>query len=165
MKHHWECLSSGTAKFCSFLQNIANVYRKNAFDAVLANAYHWLDEKGKVAEGFGDAANLDAEKSLVVFNEGIDFSLEAAVPDPVPFDRKLNNMLEDHEAFILSHAQRAIGVEILNEVGRFTEYESTDSNKLDTEQEREQEQEQQKEVQARKDQQIEVEKFVDRYHH
>ena len=33
---------------------------------------------------------------------------------------------------------------------------------LDTEQEREQEQEQQKEVQAKKDQQIEVEKFVDR---
>jgi hypothetical protein len=33
-------------------------------------------------------------------------------------------------------------------VGRFLEFESTDANKLDTEQEREQEQEQQKEVQV-----------------
>ena len=36
------------------------------------------------------------------------------------------------------------------------------SNKLETEQEREQEQEQQKEVKARRDQQVEIEKFVDR---
>jgi hypothetical protein len=36
------------------------------------------------------------------------------------------------------------------------------ANRLDTEQEREQEQEQEKEVEARRDQQIEVEKFVDR---
>ena len=51
---------------------------------------------------------------------------------------------------------------MLKEVGRFAAFESTDANKLETEQEREQEQEQQKEVQARRDQQIEVEKFVDR---
>ena len=46
-------------------------------------------------------------------------------------------------------------------VGQFTMVEGS-ANRLDTEQEREQEQEQEKEVEARRDQQIEVEKFVDR---
>ena len=52
-------------------------------------------------------------------------------------------------------------VSILEEVGHFTAVDST-SNRLETEQEREQEQEQEKEVEARKDKQIEVEKFVER---
>ena len=46
-------------------------------------------------------------------------------------------------------------------VGQFAAVEGS-ANRLDTEQEREQEQEQEKEVEARRDQQIEVEKFVDR---
>ena len=46
-------------------------------------------------------------------------------------------------------------------VGQFSMIEGS-ANRLDTEQEREQEQEQEKEVEARRDQQIEVEKFVDR---
>lgn len=46
-------------------------------------------------------------------------------------------------------------------VGQFAMLEGS-ANRLDTEQEREQEQEQEKEVEARRDQQIEVEKFVDR---
>lgn len=46
-------------------------------------------------------------------------------------------------------------------VGQFSMLEGS-ANRLDTEQEREQEQEQEKEVEARRDQQIEVEKFVDR---
>lgn len=50
---------------------------------------------------------------------------------------------------------------IMEVVGQFSMMEGS-ANRLDTEQEREQEQEQEKEVEARKDQQIEVEKFVDR---
>jgi hypothetical protein len=50
---------------------------------------------------------------------------------------------------------------ILVVVGQFSMLEGS-ANRLDTEQEREQEQEQEKEVEARRDQQIEVEKFVDR---
>jgi hypothetical protein len=46
-------------------------------------------------------------------------------------------------------------------VGQFAMLEGS-ANRLDTEQEREQEQEQEKEVEARRDKQIEVEKFVDR---
>ena len=51
---------------------------------------------------------------------------------------------------------------ILEEVGKYAVLGGANGNTLETEQEREQEQEQQKEVQARRDQQIEVEKFVDR---
>ena len=47
------------------------------------------------------------------------------------------------------------------EVGQFAMVESS-ANSLEQEQQREQEQEQEKEVEARRDQQIEVEKFVDR---
>lgn len=46
-------------------------------------------------------------------------------------------------------------------VGQFAMIEGS-ANRLDTEQEREQEQEQEKEVEARRDQQIEIEKFVER---
>ena len=52
------------------------------------------------------------QKSLELFNESIDFSLEAAVPDPVPFDEKLRRMLDDHEKFILTTEQQEIGYEV-----------------------------------------------------
>lgn len=35
-----------------------------------------------------------------VFDEAIDFSLDAGVPDPLPFEDKLAGMLEANEAFL-----------------------------------------------------------------
>ena len=102
----------------------------------------------------------DVHASLAVFDEPIDFSLDAGVPDPVPFETKLRDLLETHEQ-VLEPSQHAIGHSIMMVVGQFSMIEGS-ANRLDTEQEREQEQEQEKEVEARKDQQIEVEKFVDR---
>jgi hypothetical protein len=96
-----------------------------------------------------------------VFEEAIDFSLEAAVPDPLPFDAKLRAMLDEHEPFIVGTVAHAVGADVLAEVGQFSLHDGS-ANKLETEQEREQEQEQQKEVKARRDQQVEIEKFVDR---
>ena len=43
-----------------------------------------------------------------VFDEPIDFSLEASVPDPVAFEDRLRGMLDAHEQF-LQPAQHAIG--------------------------------------------------------
>jgi hypothetical protein len=51
---------------------------------------------------------LDKKSALALFDESIDFSLEAGVPDPVPFAAKLTALLDDHEAFMLPH-QHAIG--------------------------------------------------------
>eukprot|EP00457_Paulinella_chromatophora_P000019 gb/GEZN01000019.1/.p1 GENE.gb/GEZN01000019.1/~~gb/GEZN01000019.1/.p1 ORF type:complete len:4425 (-),score=920.40 gb/GEZN01000019.1/:221-11590(-) len=107
------------------------------------------------------AENLDTIHSLDVFAEPIDFSLEAGVPDVVPFTDKLKEMLGSHTEFILTDDEHKAGQAVLQEVGQNALIEDG-AKRLDTEQEREQEQEQQKEVQARRDQQIEVEKFVDR---
>jgi hypothetical protein len=54
------------------------------------------------------ATELDKEASLKLFNESIDFSLEAGVPDPQPFEEKLRNMLDSNENFLLPN-QHAIG--------------------------------------------------------
>lgn len=132
------------------VQNIANLYRKNAFASILSGREKLISSS---------VENSD-KSALDLFSESIDFSLEASVPDPVPFELKLRTMLEDHEAFLLPH-QHAIGHGVLKLVGQFSMIEGA-ANKLDTQQEREQEQEQEKEVEARRDQQVEVEKFVDR---
>lgn len=70
------------------LQNIGNLYRKNAFK-ILAN---------KETEAL---PNVTTDDALAVFDESIDFSLEAGVPDPVPFEQKLRSMLVKQEKFLL----------------------------------------------------------------
>ena len=169
------------------LQNIGNLYRKNAFrslhrgtkyfaegDVVIENKnLLQLDQSEIVtvadSKSCEPASENDPERfieqlnkteALALFNESIDFSLEAGVPDPVPFEKKLRTMLDVHERF-LQPPQHAIGHSIMRVVGQFAMLENS-ANRLDTEQEREQEQEQEKEVEARRDKQIEVEKFVDR---
>jgi hypothetical protein len=138
------------------LQNIGNLYRKNAFKCLTAPD---ADENAP-ADASNPLANLSQDDALKVFDESIDFSLEAGVPDPLPFEKKLRSMLDEHEAFLLPE-QHKIGHSMMEMVGQFSMIEGS-ANRLDTEQEREQEQEQEKEVEARRDQQIEVEKFVDR---
>jgi hypothetical protein len=146
------------------LQNITNVYRKNAFRDVLRLG---LDESAAAA-GTGAAlpmlADVHAGKpaSLRVFDEPIDFSLEATVPDPVPFLAKLRNELDANDAFVETPEQRAVAEEVLDEVARYSVTDGRTMERLDSEQEREQEQEQEKEVRTKREQQIEVEKFVDR---
>jgi hypothetical protein len=101
-------------------------------------------------------ARIDAlplRRSLAVFSEPIDHSLEAAVPDPIPFEDKLRGMLDAHDAFLLRECEHAVGLSVLQEVGQFALL-GDSANRLDTEQEREQEQEQEKEVKARRDQQV-----------
>jgi len=187
------------------LQNIGNLYRKNAFLSLHKSTKYFVEgdiEKDKQKlrqsdriEDIVDAEENDKSKQLAttggveeskssevstnqlsesdifisklskadaleLYNESIDFSLEAGVPDPVPFEKKLRSMLDTHEEF-LQPTQHAIGHNIMKIVGQFAMLENS-ANRLDTEQEREQEQEQEKEVEARRDKQIEVEKFVDR---
>jgi hypothetical protein len=104
--------------------------------------------------------NLNRDDALQLFDEDIDFSLDAGVPDPLPFETKLKNMLETHEAF-LRPEQYAIANKVMVVVRQFAMLESS-GTRLDTEQEREQEQEQEKEIEQRREQVVEVERFVDR---
>ena len=43
---------------------------------------------------------LDEDAALLLFDEPIDFSLEAGVPDPLPFEQKLRAMAEENDAFL-----------------------------------------------------------------
>ena len=182
------------------IQNIGNLYRKNAFKAILENTQYFIkyektDKSGDNTSTTGDnkvedevklarqdavttsattaavvpatvhkpistLQDLNKDDALKLFDEEIDFSLEASVPDPVPFEKKLRSMLEEHGKFLLPH-QHEIGHSIMVVVGQFSMVEGY-AKRLDSEQEREQEQEQEKEVEQRRDQQVEVEKFVDR---
>jgi hypothetical protein len=161
------------------IQNVANIYRKNAFARILACAGTIGDKDGPAAAADTAAAAAAAEpggrlgraadaavmalplwRSLKLFDEHIDFSLEASVPDPIPFEAKLREMLTAHDEFILTPAQHEAGHSLMSEVAAFALV--SESGNLDTEQEREQEQEQEKEVKSRRDQQVEVEKFVER---
>ena len=153
------------------IQNTANIYRKNAFgqlqepydDATQALHGAAADERPASLTDQAEALVAAKIKCLDVFDEPIDFSLNAAVAEPVPLKDKLSGMLDANAGFVLTAAEHASGEAILSEVGYYSLLEGGGSGqRLETEQEREQEQEQQKEVQQQKDQEIEIEKFVDR---
>lgn len=90
------------------LQNIGNLYRKNAFKCLTAAESDDLLVADPTTTTAGALSNLSKESSLKVFDESIDFSLEAGVPDPLPFEKKLRSMLDEHEAFLLPE-QHKIG--------------------------------------------------------
>ena len=115
------------------IQNIGNLYRKNAFKSLHQST---LTDENTVAIT-AIASNTSSttisspssstesvmitisETALEVFNESIDFSLEAGVPDPIPFEQKLRQMLDNHEAFLLPE-QHQIGYNIMELVGQFS---------------------------------------------
>ena len=111
-------------------QNVSNIYRKTALSALHKN---WKCATSDCTES-APAEQPDGitnEECLHVFEEAIDFTLEASVPDPVPFSEKLVSMLEKHEKFIPQLEQEtADGV--LKEVGRYELW--TSAATLDTEQ-------------------------------
>lgn len=161
------------------IQNISNIYQKNAFEVLrqVGSRLLLVDNQDSAA-GTSNKDKLSFElpldptslkpldhlrpsESMDVFVEPIDFTLDSTVPDPKPFEAKLRSLLDENEDFITSKAGHKVGQDILIEVGKCSN-EDGSANKLETEQEREQEQEQQKEVKARRDQQVEIEKFVER---
>lgn len=124
------------------IQNVANLYRKVAFERMLAAGANFGEEKpGKLvkdaeqvhgeahAEASADGASRppptegDDDKTsaagwhrdTAVFDESIDFSLEQAVPDPLPFLTKLQTMLARHKHYVPPQAE-SVASEILTEV-------------------------------------------------
>ena len=133
------------------IQNVANIYRKNAFRRVLAAADAFAERVSDApkpaaaaaaatamtaAAGHDPIAALPLRRSLRLFDESIDFSLEASVPDPTPFEAKLREMLTAHDEFILTAGEHEAGHGIMSEVAAFALV--SESGNLDTEQEREQ---------------------------
>ena len=78
---------------------ISNVEKKTDEVQTVHNA--WSESDGVNIETKDDfVARMDKDEALKVFEESIDFSLEAGVPDPLPFETKLRTMLDNHEAFL-----------------------------------------------------------------
>ena len=73
------------------IQNISNLYRKNAFLSMHGATARFVEQLDASAPPMevdtfaspGTVAALHPQESLKVFDEPIDFSLEAAVPDPM----------------------------------------------------------------------------------
>lgn len=118
------------------IQNIGNLYRKNAFktlhmSTVLnANTAASNSSISTISSSSSSTSSVStiitiSESALDVFNESIDFSLEAGVPDPIPFEQKLREMLDNHEAFLLPE-QHKIGYHIMEVVGQFSMIEGND---------------------------------------
>lgn len=148
------------------LQNVTNVYRKNAFRNVLRfgleDSKSFLTASKNDVDAVVSSSNRTFLESLEVFDEPIDFSLDSTVPDPVPFSQKLRELLDEHSAFVETPEQRLVADSVLEEVAKYSATDGRTMERLDSEQEREQEQEQEKEVRSKREQEIEIEKFVDR---
>jgi hypothetical protein len=95
------------------LQNIANLYRKNAFKC-LVEASEYISNYPKVIDKQKDpddsiqTKNSQFEKAMHLFIEPLAFDLESGVPDPVPFEEKLRSMLVENDLF-LTPKQHEIG--------------------------------------------------------
>eukprot|EP01083_Nonionella_stella_P030773 84290_1 len=133
------------------LQNVTNVWRKNAFRTVLAG-YHSFR--------LSEHAPPSVRRALDVFRETIDFSLEAAVPVPRLFSETIGMKVDEHKEFILNKEERGVVAKVQHIVqGLFTgdDEESAYSAEMVQQQEEEKEKQQEQE----QEQEIEIEKYVD----
>ena len=118
------------------IQNVANVYRKNAFQTLVSNTGNF-----KITSGRNALSSLETD-SLNVFNEPL--ISPSSPPFRTPFDLPIVYVVIDsHSTLIRKDAEIDICEDILRDVG---EYEMLDEGgkTLDQEQEREQQQEQQR---------------------
>ena len=94
------------------LQNIANLYRKNAFKCLVEGSEQLsiipktTGDKDSASSTQKDSGQFD--KAMELFIEPLAFDLESGVPDPVPFEEKLRSMLTENDLF-LTPEQHEIG--------------------------------------------------------
>ena len=129
------------------MQNLSNLYRKNAFKFLTQNYARLRAPGGKM--------DPEIKNSIQVFRENIDFTVAKVVPEPKPYDEVLKAMLDDHRAY-LSDDEYKVGMGIVNGVG-----ETLHSLNLSSEITKESEKEQEQEQEQQQEQEIEIEKFVD----
>eukprot|EP01087_Luapelamoeba_hula_P004848 TRINITY_DN1482_c0_g1_i1.p1 TRINITY_DN1482_c0_g1~~TRINITY_DN1482_c0_g1_i1.p1 ORF type:complete len:4317 (-),score=602.49 TRINITY_DN1482_c0_g1_i1:51-13001(-) len=162
------------------LQNVTNVWRKNAFKTLLKNH-----------KQFSISAKLEdpvLRRSIQVFREAIDFSLEAGVPVPTAFDESITNRIGANTSLIETEAEWAI----INHVRELVSMQKSKQGKekkkdqqltpeeverkkkmrrrrlmnsegmfFDAEKVQEQEQEREQQQEQEQEQEIEIEKYVD----
>ena len=95
------------------IQNISNLYRKNAFKLLLesVNDIFKALPASAVAPEIGAATtgvDGNAAEAMRMYTEPLTFDLESGVPDPLPFEEKLRAMLTENAVF-LTPEQHEIG--------------------------------------------------------
>ena len=148
------------------IQNIANVWRKKAYQVLLQEHPQFTVERSPPPDS-------EEIKALDVFCEPIDFNINAAVRNPVPFAETLTTQVETHSYFVENGVEDPVVKQVLDLLSMPFNNETDnadDSYLLDDEdkvrllgaemvQEQEQEKEQQQEQEQ--EQEIEIEKYVD----
>lgn len=158
------------------LQNIANVWRKKAYQVLLTEHQQFTVDSSPLPQS-------REGRALEVFCEPIDFNLNATVPNPIPFADTLTSRVALQTHFVPEGVEDAVVKGVLELVSMsFSRVESApnanasantsavDDSLLQNEdlarvlgaemvQEQEQEQEQQQEQEQ--EQEIEIEKYVD----
>jgi len=139
------------------VQNLTNIWKKNAYSTLLGSF-----ESFRLSENENDEIDDPRlVRALAIFSEPIDFSLEAAVPEPIEFQVSLRHRIEQHRHFILDTTEERLANDIVAAVGSNTmldESMRTLEAEMVQQEEQEKEQQQQQEVEA----EIEQEKFLDK---
>jgi hypothetical protein len=95
------------------IQNISNLYRKNAFKLLLDSVHGLVGQLKQTADLKSDengfqSHDVNVTQAMKIFTEPLQFDLESGVPDPLPFEQKLRELLDENTKF-LGAAQHVIG--------------------------------------------------------
>jgi hypothetical protein len=150
------------------IQNIANVWRKKAYQVLLTEHPQFTIDSSPLPQS-------QEGQALEVFCEAIDFNLNATVPNPIPFAETLTSRVVAQTHFVPEGIEDVVVRDVLALVSMSFSREgeggsALDQSLLDNEdmarvlgaemvQEQEQEKEQQQEQEQ--EQEIEIEKYVD----
>ncbi|CAK9118525.1 unnamed protein product, partial [Durusdinium trenchii] len=136
------------------LQNLGNVWRRNAFQTVM--------------QGFEMVTSEGLKEAVQVFKEPIAFTLPSGVPKARGVHEVVEERVDEMSGLIVNEEDEQAVAEVKKNVLELSALadEKEGEAGLETEQQREQEQErqQEQEQEEEKEQEIEIEKFVDLMH-
>ena len=120
------------------LQNLANVWRKAGFKALMANVDNFKIDVPLTSDQEG------LRRSLHMFNEPVEFSVESGVKAPRLFSRTVDAAIEAHDEWVVTEADKDIVQRVRKAVAGIVDddFESSFDKEMVQEQEAEKEQQQ-----------------------
>ena len=134
------------------IQNITNVYKKNGYTTLIKDYQCFIDGKQR--------SDPHLTKAINIFREPIDFSLEAAVPEPSIFYQSLQKKIDDNKDFIYEQ-EELNSVNSIVQLVKDSTVDDVGERILNAEMVQEQEQEKEQQQEQEQEQEVEIEKYVD----
>jgi len=149
------------------LQNISNIWRKNAFETVIKDYKYFSIDNFPDPDDAQAVARVQAQggynprmiKALHIFLEPIDFAIEDKVPVPKLFSESIGERVKQNDEFIYTDEERGVIKQIIDTVSTTT-FDNTIAV-LTAEMVQEMEEEKEKQQEQEQEQEIEIEKYVD----